>query len=240
MKSDSSESSKNKVSSPESESSKKQTFRDYLKSTDKKFNEPLPFWRLFLPLMLQTGLILSVPSQAMLTNFTGREVILQTLSADPDNVLQGATLNLDYNISRLSSLRRLPGWEELVRRNRGRNSRQLLSGTNLYVILQEQQSFGRGAPRAWRPVRVTSNLPMSLPDNQVALRGVYQNGFVNYGVETYNVANEQRQQLNNDIFRAARQTRNGQLRPLAVKVKVDPQGNAIPVSLWVRDRNYRF
>jgi uncharacterized membrane-anchored protein len=81
---------------------------------------------------------------------------------------------------------------------------------------------------------------MSLRDNQVALRGIYQDGTINYGVESYNVPDEQRRQLNNDISRAARQTRDGQLRSLAVKVKVDPQGNAVPVSLWVRDRNYRF
>ncbi|BCL39329.1 GDYXXLXY domain-containing protein [Nostoc sp. MS1] len=234
-----SESSKNKTLSPEAEFSKKLTFRDYLTATEQKYNQPLPFWRLILPLMLQTGLILSVPTQAMYTNLAGREVILQTLPNDPDNVLRGYTLNLDYNISRISNLRRLPGWEEVVSRNEGRRGR-LLEGTNLYVILQEQQSFGRGTPRAWRPVRVSSNLPMSLRDNQVALRGVYQDGTINYGVESYNVPDEQRRQLNNDIFRAARQTRDGQLRSLTVKVKVDPQGNAVPVSLWVRDRNYRF
>ncbi|BAT54436.1 unknown protein [Nostoc sp. NIES-3756] len=234
-----SESSKNKTLSPEAEFSKKLTFRDYLTATEQKYNQPLPFWRLILPLMLQTGLILSVPTQAMYTSLAGREVILQTLPNDPDNVLRGYTLNLDYNISRISNLRRLPGWEEVVSRNGGRRGR-LLEGTNLYVILQEQQSFGRGTPRAWRPVRVSSNLPMSLRDNQVALRGIYQDGTINYGVESYNVPDEQRRQLNNDISRAARQTRDGQLRSLAVKVKVDPQGNAVPVSLWVRDRNYRF
>lgn len=239
MASETSESSKNKTWSPETEFSKKLTFRDYLAATEQKYNQPLPFWRLLLPLILQTGLILSVPTQAVYTNITGREVTLQTLPTNPGNLLRGYTVNLDYNISRVSNLRRLPGWQELVRRNRGRN-RQLLEGTNLYVILQEQQSLGNGVPRAWRPVRVSSNLPLSLRDNQVALRGVYQNGFINYGVESYNIAEEQRQQLNNDIFRDARQTRNGQLRPLSVRVKVDPQGNAVPVSLWVRDRNYRF
>jgi uncharacterized membrane-anchored protein len=239
MASETSESSKNKTLSPEAEFSKKLTFRDYLTATEQKYNQPLPFWRLFLPLMLQTGLILSVPTQAMYTSLAGREVVLQTLPSNPDNVLQGYTLNLDYNISRISNLRRLPGWQESVSRNGGRRGR-LPEGSNLYVILQEQQSFGRGAPRGWRPVRVSSTLPMSLRNNQVALRGVYQNGFVNYGVESYNIPDEQRRQLNNDIFRAARQNRDGQLRSLAVNVRVDPQGNAVPVSLWVSDRNYRF
>jgi uncharacterized membrane-anchored protein len=189
--------------------------------------------------MLQTGLILSVPTQAAYTNLTGREVILQTVASSPENVLQGYALNLDYNIARVSNLRRLPGWNNIVRNNRGRNGR-LLSGTNIYVILREQQSFGRGVPRAWRPVRVTNTLPISLPNNQVALRGVYENGAVNYGVETFNVADEQRQLISEDIRRSARQNRTRQLRPITVKVKVDPQGNAVPVSLWVRDRNYSF
>jgi uncharacterized membrane-anchored protein len=239
MSNESSESKKSKTLSPEAEFSKKLTFRDYLIATEQKFNQPLPFWRLLVPLALQTGIILSVPTQAAYTNLLGREVILQTLSSNPQNVLQGYSLFLDYNISRISNLRRLPGWNELVRRNRGRNG-QLLSGTNVYVILRGQESFGRGVPRAWRPVRVSSTLPMSLPDNQVALRGVYQDGFVNYGVETLSIPDEQRQQINEDIRRSTGGTRNRRLRPITVKVKVDPQGNAVPVSLWVRDRNYSF
>jgi uncharacterized membrane-anchored protein len=239
VKSNSSESSKNKSLSPEAEFSEKLTFRDYLIATEQKANKPLPFWRLMAPLAIQIGIILGVPTQAMYTNLTGREVILQTVPVDPNNVLRGYSLALDYNISRVSTLRRLPGWEELLRRNRGRE-RQLLSGTNLYVTLQEQQSFGRGVPRAWRPVRVSSNLPMSLPSNQVALKGIYQDGFITYGVETYNIPEEQREQINNDIFQSSQRRRGRQLRPIVVKVKVDPQGKAVPVSLWVRDRNYRF
>ncbi|MGH1394724.1 MAG: GDYXXLXY domain-containing protein [Trichormus sp.] len=239
MSDKSSESSKSQTLSPEAEFSKKLTFKDYLTATEQKYNQPLPFWRLLVPLMLQTGIILSVPTQAAYTSLTGKDVILQTVSASPENVLQGYTLNLDYNIARISNLRRLPGWNEVVRQNGGRNGR-LLSGTNLYVILREQPSFSRGVPRAWRPVRVTSTLPTSLPNNQVALRGVYENGFVNYGVETFNIADEQRQMISEDIRRSARQNRARQLRPITVKVKVDPQGNAVPVSLWVRDRNYSF
>lgn len=235
----SSESKKSTTLSPEAEFSKKLTFKDYLAANEQKYNQPLPFWRLLAPLMLQAGIILAVPTQAAYTNLTGKEVILQTVTSSPENVLQGYTLNLDYNIARLSNLRRLPGWNEVARINRGRNG-QLLSGTEIYVILREQQSFGRGVPRAWRPVRVSSTLPVSLPNNQVALRGVYENGFVNYGIETFNVPDTQRQLISEDIRRSARQNRTRQLRPITVKVKVDPQGNAVPMSLWVRDRNYSF
>ena len=249
MSSNSSESSGNqsfRTLSPEVEFSEKLTFRDYLIATEQKANQPLPFWRLLVPLLIQAGIILAVPTQAMYTNIAGRNVILETVPQDPQNVVKDFSLQLEYNISRVENLRRLPGWDDLLRRNQGRN-RQLLSGTNLYVILQEQQiSSGRGVPRAWRPFRVSSILPESLPSNQVALKGVYQDNAIIYGVETYYLPEQQRQQISNDIFQSVQQTRGNrgrQIRPITVRVKVDPQGNAVPVSLWVRDafdeRNYR-
>ncbi|CEJ44025.1 GDYXXLXY domain-containing protein [Umezakia ovalisporum] len=253
MRSDSSESSGNKsfrTLSPELEFSEKLTFRDYLIATEEKANRPLPLWRLLIPLLIQTGIILAVPTQAMYTNFTGRDVILQTLAQDPNNFVQDFYLRLEYNISRVENLRELPGWDDLLRVNKGRN-RRLLSGTNLYLILQEQQNLSnRGVPRAWKPVRVSSNLPQSLPRNQVALKGVYQDNAVIYGIETYYLPQEQRQQISNDILQSVQLTRKNrgrQIQPITVRVKVDPQGNAVPVSLWVRngktfpmDRNYRF
>jgi uncharacterized membrane-anchored protein len=252
MRNNSSESTGNQSSktlSPEVEFSEKLTFRDYLIATEQKANQPLPFWRLLVPLLIQTGIILAVPTQALYTNIAGRDVILQTLAQDPNNVVQDFSLTLEYNISRVQNLRRLPGWNDLFRSNQGRN-RQLLPGTNLYVILQEQLGSDRGVPSPWRPIRVTRNLPDFLPSNQVAIRGVYQDNSINYGIETYYLREQQRQQIRNDIFRSAQQTRGNrrsQIRPLTVRVRVDPQGNAIPVSLWVRDtygdrsyRNYRF
>jgi uncharacterized membrane-anchored protein len=231
----------NKSLSPEKEFSEKLTFKDYLRATEQKSNKPLPLARLIIPLLAQIGLILAVPTQALYTDVTGKTVILQTVPVDPNNVLDGYALSLDYNISRLSNLRRLPGWADWVRRNSVRN-RQVAQGSTLYLILQEQlqqQSFGRGVPRAWRPIRVSSNRPANLRANQVALKGTYQDGAINYGLENYYIPEDQRQQINNDIIQAQR-TRDGKLPPIIVKVKVDPQGNAVPVSMWVRDRNYRF
>jgi uncharacterized membrane-anchored protein len=253
MSSNSSESSENKslrTLSPEVEFSEKLTFKDYLIATEEKANKPLPLWRLLLALFIQTGIILAVPVQAMYTNIIGRDVILQTLPQSPNNVVQEFSLSLEYDISRVENLRRLPGWNNLVKTNQGRN-RQLRSGTNLYLILQEQPiSSNLSIPRPWKPVRVTSNLPQSLPRNQVALKGVYDNNAIIYGIETYYLPQQQRQQITNDIFQTVPPTRGNQSRqiqPITVRVKVDPQGNAVPVSLWVRNsetvqrsRNYRF
>lgn len=236
MKSSSSETKKNMT--PEMEFSEKLTFKDYLRATEQKANQPLPIWRFVAPLMLQLGLILAVPAQALYTDLTGRTVVLQTVPGNQNNVLDGYFVNLDYNISRLQNLRRLPGWRDWLRRNSRRN-RQIIQGSNLYLILQEQRSVNQGRPVAWRPVRVSNSLPIYLPNNQVALKGTYQDGVVNYGLENYLVSEQQRRQINNDILRA-QQGRNGRRQPIIVRVKVDPQGNAIPTSMWIGDRNYRF
>ncbi|MHC5725153.1 MAG: GDYXXLXY domain-containing protein [Nostoc sp.] len=233
----SSSESKNKPLSPEAEFSNKVTFRDYLIATEQKSNKPLPFWRLIVPLAVQTGLIMAVPAQALYTDVAGKTVILQTVPVNPNDVLNGNTLALDYNISRTANLSRLPGWQTVVSKGRG-SGRRLPEGTNIYVILQEQLSSGSGVPRAWRPLRVSSDRPTTLRANQVGLKGVYQNGSVNYGLETYYIKENQRQQITNDL--QAQRARRGQLSPIVVKAKVDPQGKAVPVSMWVRDRNYRF
>ncbi|MBG1267375.1 GDYXXLXY domain-containing protein [Nostoc sp. WHI] len=233
----SSSESKNKPLSPEAEFSNKVTFRDYLIATEQKSNKPLPFWRLLVPLALQTGLIMAVPAQALYTDMTGKTVILQTVPVNPNDVLEGNTLALDYNISRTANLSRLAGWQTLVSKGRG-SGRRLPEGTQVYVILQEQLSSGRGVPRAWRPLRVSSDRPTTLRANQVALKGVYQDGSINYGLETYYIPENQRQQIRNDL--QTQRARRGQLPPIVVKAKVDPQGKAVPISMWVRDRNYRF
>ncbi|MEA5551606.1 GDYXXLXY domain-containing protein [Anabaena cylindrica UHCC 0172] len=229
-----------KTLSPEKEFSEKLTFRDYLIATEQKANEPLPIWRLIVPLMVQIGLILAVPTQAMYTDVAGKSVVLQTLPVSSNNLLRGSALTLDYNISRSATLRRLPGWRDWVRQNSLRNS-QVTQGSVLYLTLQEQQSFNRdvGIPRAWRPVRVSSSRPQNLRNNQVALKGNYQDGLINYGLENYYISEEQRQQINNDLLET-QESRNGRRSPILVRVKVDPQGNAVPTSMWIGDRNYNF
>jgi uncharacterized membrane-anchored protein len=244
MKSGSSETNKetnkesNKNISPEMEFSEKLTFKDYLRATEQKANKPLPIWRLVAPLVLQVGLILAVPTQALYTDVTGKTVVLQTLPVNGDNLLDGYALNLDYNIGRLETLRRLPGWRDWVRRNSLRN-RQITQGSTLYLILQEQAGNRGGIQRAWRPIRISSSLPVYLPNNQVALKGNYEDGVINYGLENYFIREEQRRQINNDILQA-QQGRNGRRQPIIVRVKVDPQGNAAPISVRIRDRVYRF
>jgi uncharacterized membrane-anchored protein len=227
-----------KTLSPEAEFSEKLTFRDYLIATEQEANKPLPLWRLFVPLLIQTGLILAVPFQAYYTDMSGRTVILQGAVADREDIRDTNSLLLNYNISRPEILRRFPGWGGLLRQNRGRN-RRLTQGTNLYAILQERESYNRGVPRAWRLVRVSGRLPTSLPADEVALKGVYRDGFITYGTQTYYIPQEERSEISNDLFREL-DDRYQRRQPIIVKVKVDTQGNVVPISFWVGDRNYRF
>ena len=59
---------------------------------------------------------------------------------------------------------------------------------------------------------------------------------IEYGLERYYMPENQRDQINSTITEAQRNNQQS----FVVEVKVNAQGKAIPVSLWVRDRNYKF
>jgi uncharacterized membrane-anchored protein len=244
MKSNSSETNSS-FKSPEVEFSEKVTFRDYLIASEQKPKKTMPLSRLIVPLLIQTGIIFAVPFQAAYTHVTGRTVVLQTAPVNTFDFQRNDAVTMNYDISRNDSLKKLPGWNQLVRQNPGRNKRfnPLAEGTTLYVIMQEQQASRRGIPRVWRPIRVTGNSPTSLPANQIPLKGIYQDGEINYGFESYYIPEDQREQINRNISQAQR-IRGGQRQPIFVQVKVDPQGKGVPIGMWVRDgeslRKYRF
>ncbi|MBW4682089.1 MAG: GDYXXLXY domain-containing protein [Microcoleus vaginatus WJT46-NPBG5] len=216
--------------------------------------KPLRAWRLWVPLLLQTVLIGSVPAQAIYTHITGKTVILQTAPVDPYDLLRGYYQTLSYDISNQNTLKNLPGWKDLPgymttcptvkppTKNTCKPEKNLNSPTELYVILEAPKSpAASGRPQPWKPVRVSSDLPAKLPANQVALKGTY-NGRIEYGLEQYYMPEDQKDQINDDINQA-QQSQPGQTRqaqPFVVQVKVNAQGYAVPVSLWVRERNYRF
>ena len=84
---------------------------------------------------------------------------------------------------------------------------------------------------------VSSNRPTSLPANQIALKGKSTGNLIEYGLETYYMPESRRDEINQDI----NQTQRGrQPQSFVVEVKVDNQGRAVPISLWVSKRNYRF
>lgn len=184
------------------------------------------WWLLSLPLLLQSLLIVAVPAQDAFTYTVGRTVVLQTAPVDPYDMLRGYYQVLGYQVSNVDNLATLPGGEILENRD--------LIGP-IYVVL-EAPAATTTPPTAWVPVRVSQNRPTNLPDNQIALRGRAENWSVLYGLETYYMPEDQRDTINQAIATL----QNQQPQSFVVEVKIDGQGHAVPVSLWVGETNYRF
>lgn len=92
------------------------------------------------------------------------------------------------------------------------------------------------ASSAWKPIKVSAEYPDNLSNNQIALQGKSTGWNIEYGLERYYMPENQRDQINSTITEAQRNNQQS----FVVEVKVNAQGKAIPVSLWVRDRNYKF
>jgi uncharacterized membrane-anchored protein len=195
--------------------------------------------RFLLPLSFQIALICAIPAQAIYTHFTGTNVILQTVPVDPYDLLRGYSQTLRYEISRVETIKTLSGWETVVRQTHQANKNLPPNGTTLYVILQAPQTDRSSTPPVpWRAIAVRHERPVNLGDNQVAIKGELTESGVNYGLERYYFPEQQRDDINQTINRL--QGMNNQERPFVVAVKVDEGGNAVPVSLWLGDENYRF
>jgi uncharacterized membrane-anchored protein len=187
----------------------------------------LPGWRLWVPLLFQAMLMVAVPAQDAYTFATGKTVVLQTAPVDPYDFLRGYYQTLGYDISSVQNLSKLPGGD-------------LLKDTfvgEVYVVLEAPPASNTTPPKAWKPVRVSRDRPTNLPANQIAIQGKSEGWRIVYGLETYYMPEDQRNQVNQDINQI--QQRQGS-RAFVVEAKVDGSGNSVPVSLWVRDHNYRF
>jgi uncharacterized membrane-anchored protein len=199
--------------------------------------QPIKPWRFWIPLFLQTALIISIPAQAVYIHLTGKTIILQTAPVDPYDFLRGYSQTLGYDISNYNNLEILPGGKETFAKVR-RNS----TPSDIYVVLETPtQQVTSGRPKPWKAVKI-SDRPLALAPNQIAIKGLIQYNRITYNLESYYFPEDQREQFNNDInaVQRGRLRQPGKAQPFVVEAKVDSQGNAVPVSLWVGDRNYRF
>jgi uncharacterized membrane-anchored protein len=204
----------------------------YLDTNQSKL-ELIPLWRLIIPLLLQAVITFAAPLGSIYTESIGRTVILETAPISPDDMVRGNYVVLDYNISRVETLKKLPGWKELVKRYPGTNPEYfpIAQDANLYIIMQQSTSL------AWKPIRVTSELPRTMVENQVALRGKYRYGSIIYGLERYDIPESEKSHT--EIFSSQEVLSKG-LQPVLVQIKVDPRGNAVPVSMQVGKLYYQF
>lgn len=194
------------------------------------------WWKFAVSLALQTALILAVPAQAVYTHLSGTTVILETRPVDPYDIMRGYYQTLSYKISDTNTLKKLPGWEEITPQSNYAANYQSNSQTFYIVMEQPANPKSTLTPSPWQPIKISRDRPQDLAANQVAIQGEYINEWqILYGLETYYMPENQRVQINNEIAEAQRQP-----QAFVVEIKVDRSGNSVPVSLWVRDRNYKF
>ncbi|MBE9041261.1 GDYXXLXY domain-containing protein [Oscillatoriales cyanobacterium LEGE 11467] len=195
--------------------------------------KPLSSWRLWVPLLLQSVLAVSIPLQDAHTYMTGKSIVLQTSAGNSANPMGRDRRELNYEISHPENLRRLPGSKQFFDRHWGRRN------FTFYVTLQSPIVRYADSPLPWQPVRIGDERPQHLARNQIALKGQVKGRRILYGLETYYMSEERHQQVNNEVIRV-RNLRDRAGGSFVVEVKVDDRGHGVPVSLWVGDRHYRF
>lgn len=199
-------------------------------------------WRLIIPLCLQTGLILAIAAPNMYTYFIGKTVVLQTNPIDPYDWLQAHSLEMDFPFIHTDTLKKLSGWKELVRQYPGSDKLYypLAEGTEFYLTLQQPTTADPNSTNtAWQAIAITSQFPTNLAVNQVAIKGYYNHGSVDYKIGVYRILPTLHQQMQSNPM-LVKKIRSGKTQPMLVTIKVSPQGHIVPIQMQVGDRIYRF
>ncbi len=198
----------------------------------------IPVAYFLVPLLIQLGIILMIPSKSFSTYKTGKDVVIQTAPVDPYDFLRGYSQTLRYDISQVRDLKKLPGGNDLKK------------GNVFYVVLQAPENTDQKPPAPWQPVSIHQTKPQDLSTDQVALKGVFKKyNRAQYGLERYYMPEDQRDRINEEIRDLNLVNRNverrlenssDRRRPFVVEIKVGKDGHSVPVSLWLGDRNYTF
>ena len=197
---------------------------------------PATRWRFWLPLAIQAALILVIPLQATYIRTIGQTVILQTGPVDPYHPLRGYYVTLAYDISQQGELEKLPGWKAF--QVKVEQQRSPFEAQPIYVILEAPKDPGSQPPKPWKPVAVSGDRPTNLPAHQVALKGLYRNGWISYGLERYYMPEAERLDINHRI--AELQQANPEFPRFVMEAKVGPDGEAVLTRMWLDDQPYRF
>jgi uncharacterized membrane-anchored protein len=196
--------------------------------------QPLAFG---LALLLQAGLMLSVPLRGLPTRWWGNTVVLETIPVALNNLSNQPT-HLRYKIAQRSKLRELPGGAATF-------AKVPQTPVDFFVTLEPSRALGKSGLAAtaatrqpklqpWNVVKVSRDRPNQLKAQQVILQGQDTGqDWVRYGMEQYRLPQQIQQQLNP----AAGAVRYPALN---VEVKTDPVGQGLPIALWVGKSRYRF
>jgi uncharacterized membrane-anchored protein len=196
--------------------------------------DKLSIARLAVPLFIQSLLICSIPFESIYALATGTTVILKTMPVDPYDLLRGYYQTLSYDISSFNTLKQLPGWAEL---NHKQDREIIDRNRQVYITLTKISAVNPQAPEAWKPIAIGEKLPVDLSADKIAIKGTSNGSSIIYGLETYYMPEDRKDDVNKDINQAQS---SGGKRNLLVEVKVDNRGLATPVSLWVGSKQYRF
>jgi uncharacterized membrane-anchored protein len=210
----------------------------------------IPQWRFWIPLLLQVTFVLLVPARSAYTYFTGQTVVLQTVPVDPYNLLTGYSQTLNYTISNLADLKDVAGWGAVNALDDPSRYNDDDLTKAVYVTLEAPAGDRPREP--WRPVAIATTAPETLAPNQVVIRGHRYGGQIKYGLETYYMPEDQRDDLNRRIGEVQRRPtpnpsatngNNGQgdrRQAFVVDVRVGSDGTAVPERLWIDGQAYRF
>lgn len=197
-------------------------------------HQKLPFGRLAVPLFLQSLLVCSIAAQSIYALATGTTVVLKTMPVDPYDLLRGYYQTLSYDISSFNTLKNLSGWQDL---KRDKDSVNIPNNQPVYITLAKVEAATASTPQAWQPVAIGTQIPNNLSADKIAIRGVSNGNSIVYGLETYYMPEDRKDDVNKDV-NAARSS--GGKRNLLVEIKVDNRGVATPVGLWIGNKQYRF
>lgn len=199
-------------------------------------------WAIALPLLIQSLLIVAVPLEAAIATVMGTTVILRTVPVDPYDPFRGYYTTLQYDISQRGVLSTLEGWEN-VRSDLEPTAtpRLLRPGQSFFVVLENPQQAENpsASPQgtAWDPIAVSQRRPRDLPDDQIALKGIYRGDRIVYGLERYYLPEAERL----DLERRIREAQTGDQQPrFLVEVRIGPFGNAVPIALWLQGERIEF
>ena len=170
---------------------------------------------LALAVVIQIVILTAAPLSKARTRWEGRTVLLKVEPVDPYDVLSGYYVRLAFEISRPNAF---PGGVAV-----GASGVRAAPGT-VFAIIEA------GPDGVWKPVRLQSAMPASLPDNQAILRGRLQNSWIEYGIESFHFPENLRDVVGTDLRRNAAEAR--------VEVRVDSRGNASLLRLRIADRTY--